>query len=63
MPQLGAEHATQACAVAGIRTGDLLFYGMTPNHLSHTSQGGTIDVFIIINSSMGGNVYYGCFQR
>ena len=38
MPQLGTEPATQACALTGNRTGDLLLCGMTPNPLSHTHQ-------------------------
>ena len=38
-PNWGPGLATQACALTGNRTGDLLVCGMMHNPLSHTSQG------------------------
>ena len=38
-PWLGTESATQACALTGNWTFNLLLCGMTPNQLSHTNQG------------------------
>ena len=38
-PQLGTWPTTQACALSGNRTGDLLVCRLTLNPLSHTSQG------------------------
>ena len=38
-PQLGIKPATQACALTGNRTSDILFCRTTPNPLNHTSQG------------------------
>ena len=38
-PQPGIWPATQACALTGNQTGDLLVCGTMPNPLSHTSQG------------------------
>ena len=38
-PQPGTEHSTQARALVGNQTSDLLLCRMTPNQLSHTSQG------------------------
>ena len=43
--QPGTEPATQACALTGNQTWDLSLCGMTPNQLSHTSQG--FKVFLI----------------
>ena len=37
-PQSGSRPATQACALTGNRTGNLLLCGMMPNQLCHTSQ-------------------------
>ena len=37
--QLGAWPTTQACVPTGNHTCDPLAYGMTPNPLSHTSEG------------------------
>ena len=39
MPQLGTWPATQACAVTGNQTGNLLVCRLMLNPLSHTSQG------------------------
>ena len=41
MPQPGTEPASQACALTGNRTGDLWLWGMMPDQLSHTGQGGS----------------------
>ena len=38
-PALGTWPTTQACALTGNRTGDLLVHGPALNPLSHTSQG------------------------
>ena len=38
-PQLGTGPATQACALTGNRTSDLLLCGTVLNQLSHTGQG------------------------
>ena len=38
-PQLGSWPATQACALPGNRTSDLLVRKLALNLLSHTSQG------------------------
>ena len=40
-PQLGTWPTTQACALTGNQTCDLLVHSTTPNPLSHTSQGCT----------------------
>ena len=37
-PQMGTRPTTQACALTGNPTGDILLCGMTLNQLSHTSQ-------------------------
>ena len=39
MPRQGTAPATQACALTGNQTGDLLPCGTMTNELSHTSQG------------------------
>ena len=39
VPQLGITPTTQACALTGNQTGDLLLCGAMPNPLSHTGQG------------------------
>ena len=41
-PRLGTWPVTQACALTGSRTGDLLLHRPTPNPLSHTGQGGAM---------------------
>ena len=38
-PPLGSWPATQACALTGNRTSDLLVHSPAPKPLSHTSQG------------------------
>ena len=38
-PPLGTSPATQACALTGNRTGDLLLHSLVLSLLSHTSQG------------------------
>ena len=49
--QVGTWPATQACAVAGNQTGNLLVHRLVLNPLSHTSQG-TIFSFIFLPSHM-----------
>ena len=41
-PQLGARPTTQACVLTRSQTSNVLVCGMTPNPLSHTSQGRTL---------------------
>ena len=47
-PQLGTRPATQACTLAGNRTGNLLVHRPALNPLSHTSQGAQIQLFKFI---------------
>lgn len=44
-PRLGSEHATQAGALMGNQTSDLLLYGVTPNPMSQTSQVHRVAIF------------------
>ena len=46
MPQPGTKPTTQACALTGNQTSDLLVCGMMTNQLSYTSQGQNIRYFI-----------------
>ena len=54
VPWLGTGPSTQACALTGNRTGDLLLYGTTFNQLGHAGQGPTP---ILLEAK--GNVYKG----
>ena len=47
-PQLGTWPATQACALAGNQTHDLLVHRLAFNPLSHTSWG--LNFFLIIKN-------------
>ena len=44
-PQLGTWPATQACALTGNRTRDLLVLRLVLNPLNHTSQGDNLNTF------------------
>ena len=48
-PLVETQSTTQACALTGNRTGDLLVHRLVLNPLSHTSQG-TINVFLKNNT-------------
>ena len=37
---------TEACALTGNRSGDPLVFRLSPNPLSHTSQGSTCDILL-----------------
>ena len=56
-PQLGTWPATQACALTGNQSGDLLVPRLAHNPLSHTSQGSSPT---ILNDSLAGYSRLGC---
>ena len=56
-PPIGDPPATQACALTGNRTGDLLFHRPAPNPLSHVSQGMSFFLFIEVFYRPKGKIY------
>ena len=53
-PKPGTRPATQACALIGNRTSDLLLCEMTPNQMSHAGQSSIIgfylEIFLVTHS-------------